>query len=152
MDSARHDVLVAVACGAGVRKASDHFFTAVALHGNDSIGLVVGFDAENLPALGQPDLTTTAFQEGENAKEGEQFRGQHDAANVRIVAVAMIPVFPESQLGNIQCLLNDLAAGCHVAQDAIGQAAGFTCQRDNPVGRQVVPSRIDFIRAIPFSG
>jgi len=80
VDATRHDVLIAIARGAGIRKASDHFFAAVALHGNDSIGHVVGFDAENLPALGQPDLPTACLQQGENAKEGQQFRGQHDAA------------------------------------------------------------------------
>ena len=64
MDAARHDVLVAVACGAGIRKASCQFVTAVAFQRIRPIGLVVGLDADNLPALGQPDLATAAFQAG----------------------------------------------------------------------------------------
>ena len=70
VDAARHDVLVAVARGAGVRKASDHFFTAVALHGINPIGHVVGFDAENLPALGQPDLAAAASNRAKTPRKG----------------------------------------------------------------------------------
>ena len=43
-------------------------------------------DAENLPGLGEPDLPTACLQEGENANEGEQFRGQHDEPTCGIIA------------------------------------------------------------------
>ena len=55
-------------------------------------------------------------------------------AHMRIIGVAVIPVLVEPQLGDTHCLFQRLsAAGGHVAKNAIGQAAGFTSQRDDSV-------------------
>ena len=57
-----------------------------------------------LPALGQPDLPAAALQQGEDADEGEQVGCQHNAADVRVVGAAVIPILAEPQLGNVECL------------------------------------------------
>jgi hypothetical protein len=55
----------------GMEKASCQFIAAVAMQRIGSVGHVIGFDSDNLPALGQPDLATAVFQQGENAEKGQ---------------------------------------------------------------------------------
>src|SRR5262249_39409768 len=86
-----------------------------------------------------PGLLAATLQEGKDGDWHEQFRRQHDAADMRFTA--RVPVGGKTQIGNTEALLqHGFPLGGHIAEQAIAKATRLARERDNAELAQVVPA------------